>query len=126
MPDPHAESTFLHSKVNWPLLGKEEHASLRRLYRELFRLRSETPALRSHDLDAVEAIADEGSRTLLVRRANTLLALNFSDKAQNVALSAPDHWTAVIDTGAKVESGVLTVPALGFGLLMIVTPATGV
>ncbi len=118
-PDPHDESTFTRSRLNWSLLARDEHASLRRLYRALFRLRRETPALRSLDLNAVEPLADDAKRTLLIRRANTLLALNFSEKAQNVALPWLDPWRAMIDTGAKVERGVLTVPPLSFAVLVV-------
>ncbi len=94
-PDPHDEATFTRSRLNWSLLARDEHASLRRLYRALFRLRRETPALRSLDLNAVEPLADDAKRTLLIRRANTLLALNFSEKAQNIALPWTDPWRAM-------------------------------
>ena len=118
-PDPHEEETFTRSRLNWSLLARDEHASLRRLYRTLFRLRRETPAFRALDLNVVEPLADDAKRMLLIRRANTLLALNFNEKAQNVALPWHDPWRAMIDTGAKVEGGVLTVPPLSFAVLAV-------
>src|SRR4051794_26680301 len=64
-PDPHDESTFPLSKLNWPLLDRDEHASLCRLYRQLLRPRRSTPSLRNLDLDAVEPLADDAHGTLV-------------------------------------------------------------
>jgi maltooligosyltrehalose trehalohydrolase len=80
-PDPHAEETFTGSKLDWSLLDRHEHASLRDVYRELLRLRRETPSLRTLDLDAVQVVADDEQRTLLVRRGEVRMAFNFSDRA---------------------------------------------
>jgi len=46
IPDPQAEETFLRSKLDWNEVNKEPHAGVLRLYRELFRLRRESPILR--------------------------------------------------------------------------------
>src|SRR5258708_36944178 len=102
-PDPQDEATFLRAKLNPSLLEGKEHASLRRLYGDLLRLRRETLALRSLDLNAVETLADAATRTLLIRRHNTLLALNFSDGVRSVRLPWFHPWIAMIDTGARVE-----------------------
>ena len=80
-PDPHAEATFQRSKLTWT--GDD---SLRRLYAELLRLRRETPALRSLDLDNVEVHADDERRVLLVRRGEVFIAFNFSEREQTVEL----------------------------------------
>src|SRR5437773_10759919 len=42
IPDPHDEGTFARSKLRW-----EEHDEVRAHYRELLRMRRETPALRT-------------------------------------------------------------------------------
>jgi maltooligosyltrehalose trehalohydrolase len=95
-PDPHDEGTFNRSK-----LTRQEHAELRNLYRELLRLRREIPALRSLDLDAVETHADDERRTLLVKRGDTLLALNFGGKAQTIELPFEGRWTPILETGGR-------------------------
>jgi len=89
-PDPHDEATFNRSK-----LSRVELDELRNLYRELLRLRREIPSLRSLDLDAVETHADDESRTLLIKRGDTLLAMNFSEKAQTIALPFEGEWTPI-------------------------------
>jgi maltooligosyltrehalose trehalohydrolase len=117
-PDPHAEETFERSKLNWSRLTHDEHASLRRLYAQLLRLRRETPALRALDLDAVEAHADDERRVLLVRRGGAvLIAFNFSGKAQSLELPfAPAAWRAMMDTGSMIESNRITIPPDAFAI----------
>jgi len=109
-PDPHDESTFVRSKLNWNLLQHDEHIALRRLYRELLRLRRETPALRSHDMSRVDSRADDDRRVLLERRDEVLLAFNFSDRAHTVANPFGAPWQPLIDTGATVDGKCITLP----------------
>jgi maltooligosyltrehalose trehalohydrolase len=80
-PDPHDEATFQRSKLTWN--GDD---SLRCFYADLLRLRRETPALRSLDLDNVEVHADDDRRVLLVRRGDVFIAFNFSEREQTIAL----------------------------------------
>ena len=116
-PDPHAEETFQGSKLNWDLLQRDEHSSLRGLYAELLRLRRETPALRTLDLARVETVADDDLRTLVIRRDRVLLGFNFSDRAQNVTLPfGRATWRPLMDTGAKIEADRLTLPPNAFAV----------
>jgi maltooligosyltrehalose trehalohydrolase len=110
-PDPHDEATFNRSK-----LTREEQSGLRELYRELLRLRRETPSLRSLDLDTVETHADDERRTLLVKRGETLLALNFSDREQTIALPFDADWMVMAEYGATIASHRLIIAAEAFGL----------
>jgi maltooligosyltrehalose trehalohydrolase len=118
-PDPHDEGTFLRSKLNWSCLQHDEHASMWRLYKKLLSLRREHPALRNLDLASLEARADDEKQVLLVRRwkddAQALVAFNFSDKAQTV--NAPEGaWRSLMDTGAKIEGGNVTLPPHSFAV----------
>ena len=117
-PDPHDEETFKRSKLNWNLVQRDEHASMRRLYKRLLELRRDVPSLRSLDLAAVETQADEGKRVLLVRRSEVLLAFNFSEKAQTVeqSLVPETEWRPLIDTGAKIAGNQVTLPPHSFAL----------
>jgi maltooligosyltrehalose trehalohydrolase len=114
-PDPHDEGTFQRSK-----LSRIELEGLRDLYRDLLRLRREIPALRSLDLDAVETHADDERRTLLVKRGDTLLVLNFNDIAQTVELPFDGRWTVMIETGGRVEGGSVVVGEESFALFRTV------
>ncbi|HET7433234.1 MAG TPA: malto-oligosyltrehalose trehalohydrolase [Thermoanaerobaculia bacterium] len=120
-PDPDAEETFKRSALQWDNVRREEHASLRRLYAQLFALRREHPALRSLDLSQVNTHADDEKRVLVVRRRadgqSALIAFNFSDEAQTVTTPfAPQEWRALIDTGAIAETSQVTLPAHGFAV----------
>lgn len=94
---------------------------VRSLYRELLRLRRETPALRNLDLYRVRTHADEDRRLLLLERSTddsrALIAFNFGDTAQSCELPfAATSWRALIDTGAKIENGTITLPPSSFAL----------
>ncbi len=116
-PDPHDEETFRRSKLNWTLPGREEHASLLRLFKQLLTLRRETPALRRLDLAEVETHTDDDRQVLLVRRDNVLLAFNFSERTQTVEHPfARAEWRALIDTGAKIEASRVTLPPYAFAV----------
>jgi maltooligosyltrehalose trehalohydrolase len=115
-PDPHDEETFLRSKLNWSLLERGEHAALHRLYKTLFALRRAHASLRSLDLSVVETHADDARAVLLVRRADALIAFNFSDKAQSVRLPFEGSWKPLLDTGAKIEGGTITLPPASFAV----------
>jgi maltooligosyltrehalose trehalohydrolase len=78
-PDPHDVETFNRSR-----LRRDEDPEVRALYRDLLRLRRDTPALRTLDLDAVEVDADNNRRTLLVRRGEVVVAFNFSEEPRSV------------------------------------------
>lgn len=118
-PDPHDEETFLRSKLNWSSLERDEHASMWRLYKQLIALRRAHPALRSLDLSSLHAIADDAKQVLVVRRwhgdAQALVAFNFSEKAQTV--DAPQGgWKVLLDTGAKIDGGRMTLPPHSFAV----------
>jgi len=74
-PDPHAVETFERSKLTW-----KEDREIRDLYRELLRLRRETPALRSLDLSAVKAEADDERRVLTLGRGGVSVEFDFGEK----------------------------------------------
>ena len=116
-PDPHDEATFERSKLRWESRQREEHRMILTLYRELLRLRRETPALRTLDLSRVETHVDEARRVLLVRRDTVLIAFHFGAKAATVDIPfARANWKAMIDTGAKIETSRLTMPPSAFAL----------
>ncbi|HEX7828620.1 MAG TPA: DUF3459 domain-containing protein, partial [Thermoanaerobaculia bacterium] len=107
------------SKLDWSSVEREEHASLRRLYKALLAVRREHPALRSLDLDSLEAIADDAKNVLLVRRwsgsQQALVAFNFSDESQSV--DAPSGaWRELLETNAKIDGGRVTLPPHSFGV----------
>jgi maltooligosyltrehalose trehalohydrolase len=119
-PDPHDEQTFQRSKLSWNL-----DSSLRRLYKQLLAFRRDIPSLRSLDLDKVETHADDERRVLLITRAESRVAFNFSDVAQTLLSALPAlaqtgvsalRWEPLIDTGAKIAGDQVTLPPHSFAL----------
>jgi maltooligosyltrehalose trehalohydrolase len=115
-PDPHDEETFTRSKLNWEALGRDEHQSLWRLYKQLLAFRRDIPSLRTLDLTAVETHADDERAVLLIRRGDSLVGFNFSDKAQSVTMPLSGNWKAQIDTGASISGNDVTLPPHSFAL----------
>jgi maltooligosyltrehalose trehalohydrolase len=68
IPDPQAEETFLRSRLDWGELQRPAHASMLRLYRELLRLRRDSPALREHGR-ASFSVSALGGNALVLRRS---------------------------------------------------------
>jgi len=112
-PDPHDETTFNRSK-----LTREEQPGVRDLYRELLRLRRETPSLRSLDLDAVETQADDERRMLIVTRGETCLVFNFSDREQVIELPSEGEWTVMIESGVQLVGNQIAMQPESFSLFL--------
>jgi len=120
-PDPHDEQTFLRSQLDWASMQREEHASMRMFYKDLLTLRRKSPSLRILDLDALSTDADDERQVLLIRRFTdvdqVLIAFNFSDEEQTVDIPFDRaHWRPMLETGARVEEGRVSIPASGFGV----------
>ncbi|HUG13405.1 MAG TPA: malto-oligosyltrehalose trehalohydrolase [Thermomicrobiales bacterium] len=110
VPDPQDVATFQRSKLNHGLREREPHRSMCALYRELLRLRRELPALRDPSKDRLEVIAHEDEQCLGVRRWSgefqAVLALNFSERPQRLALHVPSgDWRVALSTADARWSG---------------------
>ncbi len=94
---------------------------LRLLYRDLLRLRRETPALRTLDLSRLETYAEDDRGVLLIRRwtdrDQALIAFNFSDQERMVAFPFGEGaWQPLMETVGRIESGRVTLSAEAFAL----------
>jgi len=102
-PDPADERTFLRSKLDHGLKRAGHHEALLELYRELLRLRRESPALATSDADGIEAVAFERARALYVRRwsegAEVAFVLAFGTTGASVTPPLPaGRWRRILDT----------------------------
>jgi maltooligosyltrehalose trehalohydrolase len=109
-PDPQAEATFASAKLNLALRDKDQHRALLELYRELIRLRKQTPSLAALDKDAMEVVAWEKKGLLFVRRWTTadevFIVYNFSSsrEACEVPLVA-GGWSKIVDSAEERWQG---------------------
>jgi maltooligosyltrehalose trehalohydrolase len=116
-PDPHDEETFRRSKLQWSLRNEEQHASMWSFYQRLLRLRRETRALRTLDLDAVVTHADDARRVLLIKRSDVLLAFNFADEEQRIDVPfGRGPWRTLLETNASLKGSTITLPPASFGV----------
>jgi maltooligosyltrehalose trehalohydrolase len=103
-PDPQAAETFERSKLDWSLREVGQHATIRALYAELFRLRREVPALAGADAD--EALptlhASETMslhRTLLGRPEEAVeVVLHAGDAPRTLELPIEGRWEVLLDS----------------------------
>jgi maltooligosyltrehalose trehalohydrolase len=109
-PDPQDKATFLRAKLNHNLRDEGHHRVLLEFYKELIRLRRETPALAHLNKDTLEVLGYEKDKLLFIRRwsedSEVTMAFNFSDAQASVALPIPTgHWRKRLDSADKQWQG---------------------
>jgi maltooligosyltrehalose trehalohydrolase len=101
-PDPQDEATFEASRLRWELREDGSHAALLAWYRELLRVRRESPALRFPDKDDLEVAVDESSGVLLLwrwsGRNEVVAAFNLGEAAAEVALPLEGRWRRILES----------------------------
>lgn len=109
-PDPQDEATFLRSKLHWEQRDDGRHQVLLSFYRELLRLRRESPALRFPDKDRMHVTSLPEHEVLLVERWDgdheTFLAMNFSEEPAEARITLQQGvWKRVLDSAASAWDG---------------------
>lgn len=109
-PDPQAVATFTGSKLRWDVAREGKHAAMRRLYRELLRLRREVPALLRGGKQALSCIAFPDESVLLLRRwhegSEVLAVFHFGAAPAEVTLPVPHgRWEKLLESGDVAWDG---------------------
>jgi maltooligosyltrehalose trehalohydrolase len=109
-PDPQDGKTFLRAKINHHQRDEGQHHVLFEFYKELIRLRKETPALAYLNKDALEVLGYEKDKLLFLRRwrgdSEVTAVFNFSDAQVSVALPIPaGHWRKQLDSADEQWQG---------------------
>ena len=108
--DPQSEDTFARCKLQWDDRNRGEHGILRAFYKELLRLRRETPAFASLDMQGLRAIPSENCDALFVRRPHhhgeVVTAFHFGAEPARTPLPLPHGtWSKLIDSAEGRWSG---------------------
>jgi maltooligosyltrehalose trehalohydrolase len=108
--DPHEEATFLHCKLQRELRFQGHHEVLYSFYRELIRLRRETPPLKVLDKERLEVTGLEQEKILLWRRwsgkQEAAGAFHFGKQEKTLSLPLPEgHWRKLLDSADSTWSG---------------------
>jgi maltooligosyltrehalose trehalohydrolase len=103
VPDPQAEATFMHSKLNHDLMGEGNHRVLLSYYKELLRLRREVAALRKLSKKDLECRVFEGSKLLYLHRwadnSEAVLIVNFAEDSVTFKVPFPQgYWRKSLDS----------------------------
>lgn len=110
LPDSQAESTFIRSKLTAVERYSREQSVLRLFYKQLLRLRRETPELACAQSRRMEVSVDGERKVMLVRRwhddGEALLALCFSNSAVRIESRMPaGSYKVVLDSADSVWLG---------------------
>ncbi len=76
IPDPQAETTFTDSKLDWSEVVEGHHAAMVEWYKQLIRLRRDTPELTNGRMDDVSVTVDEDDQWLVMDRGSIQVACN--------------------------------------------------
>ncbi|MCV7279432.1 malto-oligosyltrehalose trehalohydrolase [Mycolicibacterium flavescens] len=87
IPDPQDPETFLRSKLKWDEIDEGEHGGLRRVYRELIRLRHSESDLSDPWLDNLKVDYDENARWFAMHRGAFTIACNLGPEPVEVPVT---------------------------------------
>ncbi len=101
-PDPQAEETFTHSKLQWEMSRQGDHAVMLDFYKALISLRKDLPALHQLNRKHLKTVTDTEKNTLLLKRwdaaQEVCCLMNFSDQAQQIVLPLDKNWQKIFDS----------------------------
>jgi maltooligosyltrehalose trehalohydrolase len=106
LPDPQAEATFERSRLNHHQRDEGQHRLIFDFYKELIRLRTETPALAQLSKEKLEVLGYEKDRLLLVRRWSgdneVTMVFNFGEGQISATLPLPrGRWLRLLDSADR-------------------------
>jgi maltooligosyltrehalose trehalohydrolase len=76
VPDPQDPATFARSRLDWTELGRDPHAGILAIYRELIALRRRVPDLHSPRLRDLHAEVDAATRRVTLVRGRVVIRVN--------------------------------------------------
>jgi maltooligosyltrehalose trehalohydrolase len=96
VPNPQDPATRERSVLRWEELQEPGHGPMLEWYRELVRLRRETPELASGDLGAVAVSGSVGQGWLVMARGAFRVVVTLADRTQLVALDGPPEEIVLV------------------------------
>jgi maltooligosyltrehalose trehalohydrolase len=103
IPDPQDEATFRSARLNYRLRQQGQHKILYEFYRELIRLRKESPVLSYLGKENMDVRCDEEKKTLVIRRwkqdGEVVIIYNLNnDKVNLIREIPPGKWRKKLDS----------------------------
>lgn len=108
-PDPMAEETFQHSKLQWHLVHSGQHKAMFDFYKALIRLRKQEPALYTLNRKTLSVDVNRDNKTLALHRWNgdskVVCLMNFSDEPGIINLDKAMQWQVLLDSASTEWRG---------------------
>jgi maltooligosyltrehalose trehalohydrolase len=101
IPDPQAPDTFQRSKLDWHEREQGAHADLLNWYRQLIRMRRDTPALLDGDIDRLRITYDADKRWLMLDRRPIVIICNLAEAAQEIQVPEDLQLRTVLASGNR-------------------------
>lgn len=110
IPDPEKKETYLRSKLRWDEAGEGDHARMRAWYRDLIRLRRNTPSLNRGEPGNARVTFDETARWLTLRRGDLQTHCNLG--GNDHPFPVPPHSRLLLASrdGITVADSSVTLP----------------
>ena len=112
VPDPQDPATFERSKLRWDEVHEGEHERIFAAYRDLIRLRRETPELTDQRWDTVATQASDDEQWFVLKRMRepesvhgVVVAINLGTEPRNLPLMGGDEPQLLFTSGAGPEPG---------------------
>ncbi len=108
VPDPQDPETFTRSKLDWSEPQGGPHAALLDLHRRLIDLRHRLPELTDPRFPTIDAVADDGAGTIVLRRGGVTVAANLG--TAEARLPAAGSLVLTTAAGVALDGGALVLP----------------
>ncbi len=110
IPDPHIETTFTKSKLDWAKIKSNNHKALLAFYKDIIRKRKTIPALADYDRRDTNTDSFKELKIVTMERqknSSRLFALmNFSEKQLTTEFRFPSGvWKKILDSSEKKWNG---------------------
>ena len=101
IPDPEKTETFERSKLNWDEIHESTHGEMLEWFRQLIRLRRDSPSLNDDDMDHVKVGFNEDRQWLIMDRGQIRMMCNLGDAP--VELENPGQYPLLLASQGGIE-----------------------
>jgi maltooligosyltrehalose trehalohydrolase len=110
IPDPHADETFLKSKLDWEKLNKRNHKILHSFYQNIIGMRKTIPAFTDNDRKNTSSVSYRGLKIITMERNNhnskVFALMNFNEKQITTEFRFPSGvWHKILDSSDEKWNG---------------------